>query len=136
LLAGSAAIIDEAWRWKQRLGGSLRQAGLCAAGCLYALDHNIERLADDHVNAKELARGLAQIPGITVEEPETNLVFFDTAGTDLTADELARRVRREGVQLSTMGRYRARACTHLDVDREGIELALQVIRHAVERGRD
>ena len=67
----------------------MRQAGICAAACLYALDHNIDRLADDHANARALARGLAQIPGITVEEPETNLVFFDTTGTGLTADELA-----------------------------------------------
>ena len=131
VLCGSEAFIDEAWRWKQRLGGSMRQAGICAAACLYALDHNIDRLADDHANAKALARGLAQIPGITVEEPETNLVFFDTSGTGLTADELAERVRREGIMLSTMGRYRARACTHLDVDQAGIETALQMLRAAI-----
>jgi threonine aldolase len=131
VLCGSEAFIDQAWRWKQRLGGSMRQAGVCAAACIYALDHNIDRLAEDHANAKALARGLAQIPGITVEEPETNLVFFDTSGTGMTADQLAGRVRRDGITLSTMGRYRARACTHLDVDRAGIETALQVIRHAV-----
>lgn len=131
VLCGSAAFIDEAWRWKQRLGGALRQAGVCAASCLYALDHNIDRLAEDHANAKLLARGLAQIPGITLEEPETNLVFFDTAGTGLTADELDARIRWHGVQVSTMGGTRARACTHLDVDRTGVELALQVIRDAV-----
>ena len=133
VLCGTAAFIDEAWRWKQRVGGSLRQAGMCAAACIYALDHNIDRLAEDHANAKTLARGLAQIPDITVEEPETNLVFFDTAGTGLTADELAERVRREGILLSTMGRWRARACTHLDVDNVGVEVALQVIRRALVR---
>jgi len=131
VLCGDEAFIDEAWRWKQRLGGSMRQAGVCAAACIFALDHNIERLADDHANAKALARGLAQIPGITVEVPETNLVFFDTSGTGLTADELAAKLRREGIMVSTMGRYRARACTHLDVDAAGIEVALQAIRHAV-----
>ena len=136
VLCGSEAFIDEAWRWKQRVGGSLRQAGICAAACLFALDHNIDRLAEDHANARALARGLAQLPGITVEQPDTNLVFFDIAGTGLTADELASRIRREGVQLSTMGRTRARACTHLDVDGAGIELAVQVIAHAVRRGRD
>jgi threonine aldolase len=127
VLCGTEAFIDEAWRWKQRLGGSLRQAGMCAAACLYALDHNIDRLADDHANARALARGLARNPGITVEEPETNLVFFDTSGTGLTADQLAERVRREGIMLSTTGRYRARACTHLDVDQAGVETAAQVI---------
>ncbi len=136
VLCGSDAFIDEAWRWKQRVGGSLRQAGICAAACLFALEHNIDRLAEDHANARALARGLAQIPGITVEQPDTNLVFFDTAGTALTADELASRIRREGVQLSTMGRTRARACTHLDVDAAGIELAVQIIAHAIQRGRD
>ena len=104
---------------------------MCAAACLYALDHNIDRLAEDHANAKVLARGLAQVPGITVEEPETNLVFFDTAGTGLTADELADRIRLHGVQISTMGAHRARACTHLDVDRAGVETAVQVIRQVV-----
>jgi threonine aldolase len=131
VLCGSADFIDMAWRWKQRLGGSMRQAGICAAACLYALDHNIDRLADDHANAKALARGLAQIQGITVEEPETNLVFFDTSGTGLPADDLAVRLRKQGVTLSTMGRYRARACTHLDVDLAGIETSVQVIRGAL-----
>lgn len=131
VLCGSEAFIDEAWRWKQRLGGAMRQAGVCAAACIYALDHHIDRLADDHANAKALARGLAQIPGVTVEDPETNLVFFDTSGTGMTADQLAEKLRRDGIMLSTTGRYRARACTHLDVDRAGIETAVQAIRHAL-----
>jgi threonine aldolase len=131
VLCGTEAFIDEAWRWKQRLGGSLRQAGVCAAACIYALDHNVDRLADDHANAKLLARGLAQIPGITVEQPETNLVFFDTSGAGLTSEQLAERVRRDGIMLSTAGRHRARACTHLDVDRAGIETAVQAIRQAI-----
>jgi threonine aldolase len=131
VLCGSAAFIDEAWRWKQRLGGSLRQAGICAAACLYALDHNVERLAEDHANARVLARGLARMPGLTVEEPETNLVFFDTRGTGLTADALAERVRHEGVWLSTVGAYRVLACTHLDVDAAGIGLAVQAIAGAL-----
>jgi threonine aldolase len=131
VLCGSEAFIDQAWRWKQRLGGSLRQAGICAAACLYALDHNVERLAQDHANARDLARGLAQVPGLMVQEPETNLVFFDTSGTGLTADALAERVRREGVLVSTVGPHRVRACTHLDVDAAGLKLALQVIAEAV-----
>src|SRR5689334_10170428 len=76
VLAGSGEFIDQAWRWKQRLGGSMRQAGICAAACLHALDHHVERLAEDHANAKALARGLRQILGVEVEEPDTNLVFF------------------------------------------------------------
>lgn len=134
VLCGSEEFIDGAWRWKQRLGGSLRQAGVCAAACIYALDHNIERLADDHANAKELAWGLAQIPGIRVEEPETNLVFFDVSATGLSADELAAKVRRDGITLSVTDRYRVRACTHLDVDRPGIKSALTAITAAARPG--
>ena len=131
VLCGTADFIDAAWLWKQRLGGAMRQAGICAAACLHALDHNVARLAEDHANAAALARGLAQLPGIAVEAPETNLVFFDTTATGITAAELAARARRHGVQLSTMGRYRVRACTHLDVDRDGIALALEAIRAAL-----
>ena len=115
----------------QRLGGSLRQAGVCAAACLYALDHNIDRLAEDHANAKVMARGLAQIPGLAVEEPETNLVFFDTSATGVTADAFADKVRSGGVMVSTVGPSRVRACTHLDVDTAGVELAIRVITQAL-----
>jgi len=127
VLAGSAAFIDDAWRWKQRLGGSMRQAGICAAACLYALDHNVDRLAEDHRNAKALARGLRQMPNVAVEEPETNLVFFDPAGAGLPAPELIRRLRLQGVHLSLLG-GRVRACTHLDVTEAMIEEALGLIR--------
>src|SRR5262249_9261421 len=127
VLAGSAAFIAEAWRWKQRLGGGMRQAGICAAACNYALDHHVGRLVDDHRNAKILARGLRQLPGVAVEEPETNLVFFDPAGAGLTAHELIQKLRLQGVHLSLLG-ARVRACTHLDVTEAMIEEALAGIR--------
>ena len=127
VLCGSEAFIDQAWRWKQRLGGSMRQAGICAAACLYALDHSVDGLATDHANARSLARGLSQVPGLVVDEPETNLVFFDTRATGLTADELAERVRRSGVMVSVVGTHRVRACTHLDVDAAGVALAIEAI---------
>lgn len=131
VLCGSAAFIDQVWRWKQRLGGSMRQAGLCAAACLYALDHNVDRLAEDHANARALASGLAGVPGLAVEEPHTNLVFFDTRASGLTADALAARVRQEGLSVSTVGPYRVRACTHLDVDAAGVESAVRIIADAI-----
>jgi threonine aldolase len=133
VLAGSAAFIDEAWRWKQRLGGGMRQAGICAAACIHALDHHVGRLADDHRNAKTLARGLRQLPGVVVEEPETNLVFFDPAGAGLTALELIQRMRQEGVHLSLLG-ARVRACAHLDVTEAMIEEALGGIRRELNKG--
>jgi threonine aldolase len=131
VLAGPRDFIGEAWRWKQRLGGSMRQGGLNAAACIYALQHNVDRLADDHANAAALARGMAQIPGITVETPETNLVFFDTTGTGLTAAAFAARLRPLGVTVSVSGAYRGRACTHLDVTAAHIEEALSIMRGIV-----
>jgi threonine aldolase len=132
VLCGSSDFIDEAWRWKQRLGGAMRQAGVCAAGCLYSLDHHVDRLAEDHANAKALARGLAQMEGVEVQDPDTNLVFFTVAGTGVATAEVARRARMEGVQLSMLG-GRLRACTHLDVTAPMIEEALSVIRGALAR---
>ena len=131
VLAGSAEVIDAAWRWKQRMGGSMRQGGISAAGCLYALDHHIDRLAEDHAHAKLLARGVAQIPGLRVETPETNLVYIDTTGAGVTAAELQARLRRAGVLVSVMGAHRVRACTHLDVDAAGVAVAEAAMRAAL-----
>ena len=131
VLCGSEAFIGAAWRWKQRLGGAMRQAGICAAACLYALDHNIARLAEDHANAAALARGLAGIDGLAIEPPQTNLVYVDTSATGVTADELLTRLRQDGVMVSAMGVWRVRACTHLDVDRGGVEEAVAAVRRAL-----
>lgn len=114
VLAGSADFIDRAWRWKQRLGGSLRQAGFAAAGCLYALDHHIERLVDDHEHAAYLAGELAKLPGLKVEAPQTNLVYVDVTGSGHKAGFIADRLRAQGIMVSVMG-ARLRLCTHLDV---------------------
>ncbi len=133
VLAGTEEFIGHAWRWKQRMGGAMRQGGICAAACLYALDHNIDRLADDHDNARALARGLAQVPGLVPEPVHTNLVYVDTAGTGLTGDEVAAAAREHGVMVSVMGRHRIRACTHLDVDAAGVELAVEVLRAVTGR---
>ena len=134
VLCGTEDFIGQAWRWKQRLGGAMRQGGICAAACLYALDHHVERLAEDHANARLLARGLGQIEGITVETPQTNLVFFDTRGTGLTAEQIAGRARAQGVSFSLTGAYRIRGCTHLDVTAAQVEEAVTAVRHAVATG--
>lgn len=131
VLAGSTEVIDAAWRWKQRIGGALRQGGLCAAACLYALDHNVSRLTEDHENARLLARGLAQVPGFAVSVPETNLVYVDTAATGLTAQDMAARLRTHGVLVSVMGHYRVRACTHLDVTQANMAETVEAFRRAV-----
>ena len=133
VLAGSRDFIEDAWRWKQRLGGSMRQAGICAAACLYALDHNVDRLADDHANARTLARGLAQIPGISVEQPETNLLFFDVTGTGLDAHTILTRAREHGLMISVVGQHRVRVCLHLDVTVPMLDEAVGVIREVVRQ---
>jgi threonine aldolase len=121
VLCGSRELIEEAWRWKQQMGGSFRQSGIVAAACLYALDHNVERLAEDHQNARLLAAGLAEL-GCQVIEPETNIVIF--AASDGFVEGMA----RHGVELSGTPDGRVRAVTHLDVDRAAVEEALQAAR--------
>jgi threonine aldolase len=129
-IAGTRAFIDEVWRWKQRLGGSMRQSGICAAACVYALDHHVDRLADDHANARALARGLSQIAGIEVQEPETNLVFFKPDGAGVPGDRMVAELARRGVMLATMD-GRIRACTHLDVTAPMIEEMVGHVREIV-----
>jgi threonine aldolase len=131
-IAGSHEFIDEVWRWKQRLGGSMRQAGICAAACTYALDHHVDRLADDHTNARALARGLSQIAGIEVQQPETNLVFFNPDGAGVTGEKIVGDLRQRGVLLAMMD-GRIRACTHLDVTAAMIEETVGLVRE-IARG--
>jgi threonine aldolase len=118
VLCGSRELIQEAWRWKQQMGGAFRQSGIVAAGCLYALDHNVERLAEDHENARALADGLAEL-GCEVIAPETNIVIFSAP------DGFARAMGERGVELSGTPDGRVRAVTHLDVDRSDVDRALR-----------
>ena len=124
VLAGSRELIDEGWRWKQMLGGALRQSGMVAAACLYALDHHVDRLAEDHANAQLLARGLAALPGVRLDPAavETNIVFFDVDD----ARGLVQRVA-DRVDIQATGPTQIRAVTHLDVSRAEVEQALEAI---------
>jgi len=130
VIAGTQEFIDEVWRWKQRLGGSMRQAGICAAACTYALEHHVDRLAEDHANARALARGLAQVSGIEVQEPETNLVFFKPDRAGVSGDAMVSALHKRGVLLAMMD-GRIRACTHLDVTAGMIEEAVGLVREIV-----
>ncbi len=129
-IAGSRDFIDEVWRWKQRLGGSMRQAGICAAACVYALDHHVDRLAEDHANARALARGLSQIEGMEVQQPETNLVFFKPDGAGISGNDMVKALGQSGVLLAMMD-GRIRACTHLDVTAGMIEETVGLVREIV-----
>jgi threonine aldolase len=115
VLCGSAELIEEAWRFKQMWGGALRQAGVLAAACLYALDHHVDRLAEDHENAKVLAAGLG------LEEPETNIVIAEVPD----AGVVKARLLEHGVEASVIAPGRIRFVTHLDVGRVGVEQAVR-----------
>jgi threonine aldolase len=130
MLAGSADFIAQAWRLKQRWGGAMRQSGILAAAALHALDHHVERLADDHANARLLAAALAEIHGIAIDPGtvETNIVFFDVAGTGLPAARVVGELAARGVQMGAFGDSVIRAVTHLDVGRDDILRAVDTLR--------
>jgi threonine aldolase len=130
VLAASDDLIEEAWRYKQMLGGAMRQAGVLAAAGLYALDHHVERLADDHANAQRLAAGLAELKEVRIdpERVETNIVVFEVNG----AYEVCGRLWELGVQVAPLGPDRLRAVTHLDVDGAGVDRALAAFRQVLE----
>lgn len=129
VLAGSRAFIQEAWRLKQRLGGAMRQSGFLAAAGLYALDHHVERLAEDHANARALAAGLAQLPGIKLADDriETNIVFFDVAGTGYDALDFVAAAKAKRLGAGTFGPTTVRMITHLDVGAGDVERAIEII---------
>jgi threonine aldolase len=133
VLAGPKPFIKECWRWKQRLGGSMRQAGMMAAAGLYALDHHVDRLAEDHANAKALAKGLSGIKGIKVDPVETNIVFMDIAGTGLKSDAFNAQLARHGVRLSITSDTRMRALTHIDIPAAAIPKAVDAIARVAMR---
>lgn len=130
VLAGSAEFIDEAFRIKHQFGGALRQSGLVTSACLYALDHHVERLREDHDNARLLHAGLRDIKGVTLQNDvcETNLVFFDVSGTSLGAKEVAAKLLEHGIRIGAQNDTRMRAVTHLDVSRDDIEFTLKALR--------
>ena len=123
-LCGSRDVIARAHRIRKMLGGGMRQSGMLAAAVLHALDHHVDRLADDHANARRLADGLRGLPGVNVVPPQTNIVFVDLAPEK--ADGVVARLKAAGVRCT--GLYRLRFVTHLDVGRDDIDRAVAVLR--------
>ena len=120
ILCGDEATIRRARRLRKRLGGGMRQVGLLAAACLHALDHHVERLADDHRRARVLAEALARIAGVRVIQPDTNIVYFDLDERHGALPDVIAALESRGVRVSRYGPHRLRAITHLDVDDAGI----------------
>ena len=134
VLAGTQEIIEQAWQWKQRMGGAMRQAGIIAAAGVHALEHHVERLAEDHANARLFAERIAGLPGIAIDPAtvETNIVFFDVGETGMAAGDIAERLAGHGVRIGAMDARAMRAVTHLDVSREQVEEAADAVRAVVE----
>jgi len=133
VLAGTREFVADANRWKQRIGGAMRQSGIIAAACEYALDHHVARLAHDHANARRLAEGLAAIAGLHIDPAtvQTNLVYFDVARADLDVETLCASALARGVRVGPMGARTIRAVTHLDVSAADIETAIAAIGAAL-----
>lgn len=132
LLAGPKDFISEAWRWKHRLGGALRQSGVLAAAGLYALDNNVARLTEDHANARRLGEYITSIPGLSLRTAiETNIVFFDGGAAGLTTRQIYEELLRRGVRMGMSYGGMVRAVTHLDVSSADIDAAGEALREAV-----
>jgi threonine aldolase len=129
VLAGTREFIVDAWRLKQQMGGAMRQAGIIAAAGIYALEHHVERLAEDHIHARRLAEGLAELPGIALApaEVETNIVLLELRGA-LDAPTAVARLLDHGVRMGALGPRTIRAVTHLDISAAGVEQALAAAR--------
>lgn len=134
LLAGTKDFIAEAWRVKQRMGGALRQSGYLAAAGHYAFDHNLDRLADDNANAKLFADGIANLPGVDLDPAtvESNIVlFYLTEAAKMDALTLSKTLMQSGIRIGAFDARTMRAVTHLDVDRAGVEEAIDAMAAAL-----
>lgn len=134
-LAGPKSLITKARRTRKLFGGGMRQAGIIAAGCLYAIENHIDRLADDHRNAQILAQAIADTPGLTLEPPEveTNLIWFRVAKDLGTAKEIGARLKQAGILVHVAGPQKIRACTHLDISRADAERAAETLRKVIAK---
>ncbi len=134
-LCGPSAVIARARRIRKLFGGGMRQSGILAAAALYALDHHVERLAEDHRHAQVLAEAIRDTPGLSLRPPEveTNLVWFRVDPEMGTPKDVAAAVQHHGVLLHPSGRQTARACTHLDVSSAQAERAADVIRKTLRK---
>jgi len=136
LLVGSREEVASARRSRKLFGGALRQAGIVAAAAIHAFENHIDRLAEDHTNAKAFANAIAEIDGVCIDpnEIETNLVFFDIAAELGNASQLVALLKQKGVIMGAAGPQRLRACTHLDVDQSDVLQAAGVLQDCIAEG--
>lgn len=132
LLVGPRDWIERARKWRKRLGGGMRQAGILAAAGLVALEKMVDRLAEDHENARRLAEGLGNLPGLSVVPPQTNMVLVDVSGTGFSAPAFVARLAHYGVLAADMSPSKVRFVTHKDVSSEDIEYALLAVEKLIK----
>lgn len=134
LVTGSKTFIDRVHRFRKMFGGGMRQAGIIAAAGIYALDHHIERLKEDHRNAKRLAFGLKEFKGVFIkpEDVETNIIIFDVSQSGMTAPQVTEAMKKEGVLIHAFGKTQIRLVTHLDVTSEEIEISLKSFKKVLD----
>src|SRR5690606_24500062 len=122
-------------RHRKLFGGGMRQGGVLAAAALYALEHNVERLEQDHALARRLAEGIAEIPGLQLaySHVDTNMVFFSVAPEQGTPETFSARLAQHGVRINPDGRGYLRAVTHLNVTATEIDMALQILRSVAQQ---
>ena len=127
LIAGSKSFIDRVHRFRKMFGGGMRQVGIIAAAGIYALDHHLERLKEDHQNAKRLGVGLKEFKGVSIDprHVETNIVIFDIGNAGMTAGQVAEAMKKEGILIHAFSKTQIRLVTHLDVSAEDIEKTLE-----------
>ncbi len=130
LVTGSKTFIDRVHRFRKMFGGGMRQVGIIAAAGIYALDHHMERLKEDHQNARRLALGLKELKGISIDpdQVETNIIIFNIADTRMTAPQIAEAMKKNGVLIHPIGKTQIRLVTNLDVSTEDIEKALKAFK--------
>ena len=132
-LAGSAELVGRAHRYRKMFGGGMRQAGILAAAALYALEHNVERLAEDHAHARRLAEALAELSPVSLDPAtvETNIVIFDLDPAHGTAQSICDKLKAQGVWMLAIAPQRIRAVTHLDVSDRGLERAIDALKRVL-----
>lgn len=135
LLCGTREFIAEARRWRKMLGGGMRQAGVLAAAGIEALEHMVDRLADDHANARRLAEGLVEMPGFIVDlaSVQTNIVIWNLTTDRVTPQEVVERLGAEGVKVLPIGGRQFRAVTHYGIEGDDIDQAVSVSRRIMEK---
>jgi len=135
LVAGSKSFVDRVHRFRKMFGGGMRQVGIIAAAGIYALDHHVGRLKEDHDHAKRLALGLRELNGVSIhpDEIETNIVIFGLARAGVDASLVAEAMKKEGILIHPLGRRQIRLVTHLDISSQDIDTALNAFKKTLGR---